>query len=245
MIELTNVTDSPHLFGQERLLLDRASLILPKGRYALLSATPELHRTLIDVLAGLRPPRQGRVRHEGLVSWPVGRVGFVRGKLNGLQLTRFICSLYGLDPEPCVDFLTGIMTNPEFLSRRVALWPTYVRLEYTFSLSLVPEFEIFLIDYMMPIEESRFSRLWQSLFEERLVGRSLIFSSQRPEQLLDYCTKGLIYEDGHLWIDDDLEQCIQRYPLRQSRTEQSGTSGGEDADSGDAAESAEESDLFF
>jgi len=241
MIELTNVSDDPHLFGQKRRLLDGASLSLPKGRYALLSATPELHRTLIDVLAGLRPPQQGLVRHEGLVSWPVGRMGFVRGKLNGLQMTRFICSLYGMELEPCVDFLTGIMSDPEFLTRRIALWPSYVKLEYTFSLSLVPEFEILFVDYQMPLEESRFSRLWQSLFEERLVGRTLVFSCGRSEQLLDYCTKGLIYEDGRLWIDDDLEQCIQRYPVRQSRIEQTG--GGEGAS---FAESPEEGgDLFF
>jgi capsular polysaccharide transport system ATP-binding protein len=243
MIELANVTDDPHVFGEHRLLLDGASLSLPKGRYALLSASPEIHAPLIDILAGLRPPRHGLVRHEGLVSWPIGRMGFVRGKLTGLQMTRFICSLYGVTLRPCMEFLTGIMTSPEFLSRRIETWPAYVKQEYTFSLSLVPMFDIFFVDHVMPLEESRFSRLWRTLFEERLVGKSLILSNFREDQLLDYCTKGLIYEQGHFWIDNDLEQCIQRYPLRQSRAEQSGS--GEGGDDGESLESAEGDGLFF
>jgi capsular polysaccharide transport system ATP-binding protein len=245
MLELGKVTDEPHLFGEHRLLLNDVSLDLPRGRYALLSATPELHKALIDILAGLRPPNRGVVRHEGLVSWPMGRAGFARGKLTGLQMTWFICSVYGVQLTPCLDFLTGVMTAPEFLHKKLEDWPRYVVQEYVFSISLVPAFDIFFVDSSMPIDESRFSKLWQSLFEEQLVGRSLIFSCPQVSQLMDFCTKGLIYEDGRLWIEDDLEQCIQRYPLRESRAEEPGDSGDEQADDADSEERSEERDNLF
>ena len=234
MISLENVRDQPHIFGEYRTLLDGASLHLPRGRYALLSSTPELHPALISILAGTRTPRHGVVRHSELVSWPIGRGGFMRGKLTGVQMTRVICSLYGLDSVECVNFLGDIMTSPEYLDKRVFEWPAYVRQEYTFSLALVPSFEVFFIEAGIPSEDTRFSRLWRSLFEERLVGRGLIFSTYRQEQLVDYCTKGLVYDDGHFWIDDDLEQCIRRYPPRQSRAEQSSFEGDDIEESGDS-----------
>jgi capsular polysaccharide transport system ATP-binding protein len=61
--------------------------------------------------------------------------------------------------------------------------------------------------------------LWQALFEERLVGKTLILSSYRQNQMLDYCAKGLIHEHHSLKIDDDLERCVERYPSRPSREE--------------------------
>jgi capsular polysaccharide transport system ATP-binding protein len=235
MITLENVRDDPHLFGEHHVLLDGANLRLPRGRYALLSPSPEYHPALINILAGVRRPRRGFIRHSELVSWPIGRGGFIRGKLTGVQMAKFVCSLYGMDATECVNFLGDIMTSPEFLDRRIFEWPRYVRQEFTFSLALVPAFEMFIIDAPIPFEDTRFSRLWRSLFEERLVGRGLIFSTFREEQMLDYCTKGLIYEDGRFWIGDDLEQCIRRYPLRPSRAE-SGLEGQDAADFGDLSE---------
>jgi capsular polysaccharide transport system ATP-binding protein len=230
MIQLSNVTDEPHIFGDHHLLLESANLTLPHGRYALLSSSPEFHTALVDILSGARPPGHGVVRHDALASWPIGRGGFIRGKLNGFQMTRFICAVYGVDSLACIDFLSGIMTSPEFLSKRILEWPSYVRQEYTFSLPLAFNFEIYFIDQAIPTEASRFSRLWRSLFEERLFGKTLILAGGRGEQLLDYCTKGLIYEHGTFRIENDLEQCIQRYTLRQSRAEQPGGGGGWDDD---------------
>ncbi|MET3524074.1 capsular polysaccharide transport system ATP-binding protein [Mesorhizobium abyssinicae] len=236
MITLENVLDVPHIFGDSHVLLENANLVLPLGRYALLSANPEYHPALINVLAGLKTPRQGFVHRSGFISWPIGRAGFLRGKLTGVQMTKFICSLYGIDAEQCLTFLSEIMTAPEFIEKRIAEWPSYVRLEYTFSMALVPKFDMFIIDASLPIEETRFSRLWRSVFEDEIVGKGLILSTFREEQLIDYCTKALIHEQGKFWIDDDLEACIRRYPPRQSRAEQPSGEGFDGADFGDPSE---------
>ncbi|WP_095090570.1 ATPase [Mesorhizobium sophorae] len=236
MIMLENVLDVPRIFGDSHVLLEDASLVLPIGRYALLSANPEYHPALINILTGLRTPRRGFVYRTGFISWPIGRAGFVRGKLTGIQMTKFICSLYGIDYTACLNFISEIMTAPEFLQKRIAEWPSYVRLEYTFSIALVPAFDMFVIDANIPIEETRFSRLWRSVFEDRIVGNGLILSTFREDQLIDYCTKALVHEQGKFWIDDDLEACIRRYPPRQSRAEQPSGEGLDGADFGDSAE---------
>src|ERR1700723_184619 len=119
MITLENVMDDPHIFGERRVLLEDASLRLPRGRYALLSSNPEYHPAVINVLAGVKTPRRGFVRHSEFVSWPIGRGGFIRGRLTGVQLTKFVCSLYGLDSVECVNFIADMMTSPEFLEKKI------------------------------------------------------------------------------------------------------------------------------
>jgi capsular polysaccharide transport system ATP-binding protein len=219
MISLIDVTDSPKVFGSHLPLFSHADLDLPQGRFALLSRTPELHRSVIDVLAGLRPPREGFVKHHGLVSWPLGRQGFIRGKASGLHMIHFVSSLYELDANATIELVADLLTTPEHLARPMEHWPLYTRQEFSFALALAPAFDIYVIDGAIPFEPCRFTRLWLALFEERLVGRTLILSTYRQNQLADYCTKGLVYERSGLRIEEDLDECIRRYPTRRSRSE--------------------------
>ncbi len=227
MILLDRVTDSPRVFGKRRPLLDEATLTLPQGRYALLSERPEMHRALIDVLAGLRPPRTGLVLHEGLVSWPLGRQGFIRGRATGEQMIAFVCALYRIDVRACTALVSDLITSPEFLAARMEHWPLYARQEFSFALGLAPPFDIYVIEGAIPFEPCRFTRLWQALFEDRLAGRTLILSTYRQNQMTDYCVKGLVHERHGFRIDSELERCIAQFPNRQSRTG-SGSGGGDE-----------------
>ncbi|MFC4275360.1 ATPase [Achromobacter aloeverae] len=222
MIHLNGVTDEPHAFGSRQPLLSNVDLDIPVGRYALLSPTPELHRQVIDVLCRLRPPREGYVWHEGNVSWAIGRQGFIRGKASGMDMIEFACEMYEIDADATIELVTDLVSDPKFLGRPMEHWPLYVRQEFSFALALAPAFDVYVIEGTIPFEPCRFTRLWLALFEERLVGRTLIFSSYRQNQMADYCFKGLIYERSTLRIEDDLDQCIRKFPPRRSRSESGG-----------------------
>jgi capsular polysaccharide transport system ATP-binding protein len=219
MIHLDSVTDHLELFGREVALFEDVDFDLPPGRYALFSQTPEYHRTIIDVLAGVRPPLRGRVQISRSISWPVGRQGMVRGRATGVTVINMIADLYGVDRADAADVVSLLIPRPDYINLPMETWPPYVRREFIFSLALIPEFDIYVIDTMLPFEESRFTRLWQAMFEERLVGKSLILASPRQKQLLDYCAGGLIYDASNLSIEPDLEQCIERFPIRPERAD--------------------------
>lgn len=236
MIDLFSVTDECEIFGQPVRLLDNVDLHLPVGRYALLSHLPEARRYLIDVLAGIRPPRQGSVVIDRSISWPIGRASIMRGRATGLDVITLIADLYDVDVDDAGDLVTFLVSRPEYIGKPVDSWPPYVRQEFNFALGLVPNFDIYVVDAAMPFEETRFSRLWQALFEERVVGKTLILSSVRPKQLLDFCAKALVHDNVGLSIDDDLEQCIERYPPRPAR---------EDIGSIDNAGIGHESEFIF
>jgi capsular polysaccharide transport system ATP-binding protein len=217
MIDLVGVTAEAEVFGRTVTLFAETDFYLPPGRYALLSRTPEYHKAVVDVLAGLRKPRRGRVAISGAMSWPIGRNSLVRGKATALDLTNFVADLHDLDRGYAGDLVTMLVSRPDYMAEPLETWPPSARQEFTFALGLVPEFDIYVIDAPIPYEESRFTRLWQAMFEERLVGKTLILSSPRQKQMLDYCAKGLIYEQASLGIEHDLEQCIERFPARPAR----------------------------
>lgn len=219
MIDLFAVSDHLEVFGRTVTLFVDVDFHLPTGRYALLSQTPEFHRPVIDVIAGLRPPRRGRVEISRSISWPIGRPGLVRGHATGLAVIDVIADLYAVDREYAGDVVTMLVSRPDYVDKPMMTWPGYVRQEFIFALGLIPEFDIYVIDAPIPFEEGRFTRLWQALFEERLAGKSLILSSPRPKQLLDYCAKGLVYDGSSLVIEHDLEQCIEQFPARPAREE--------------------------
>ena len=219
MLDLHSVTDRPTLYGHDVPLLRDVDFHLPAGRYALLSETPEYHRPVLDVLVGLRPPDRGSVSHVGRMSWPIGRQGFVRGRASGDDLIELVCGLYEMDADEAGELVATLISLPDYISRPVEQWPAHVRQEFTFALALLPDFDIYIVDAPLPFEPARFTRLWQALFEEKLVGKTLILTSYRQNQMIDYCAKALVYEHGRLIIDDDLDACIERYPARPSREE--------------------------
>lgn len=225
MICIHDVTDRPVIFGEARLLLSRANLCLEKGRYALCSRHPDSHRFVIDVLAGVRPPSLGTVTHGALVSWPLSRQGFVRGKASGMRVIKLICHLYGIDDVLGIDFVADLLTKPEILQKSMEEWPAVARQEFGFALALLPDFDAYIVDGALPANTSRFGRLWRALFEHRVVGRTLIFSTYRHDQMLDYCSKALVLEQGELRVEDDLELQLKRFPAKHIRTDESHSQG--------------------
>ncbi|MBV9529053.1 hypothetical protein [Sphingomonas sp.] len=217
MIDLFSVSDECEVFGREVVLFDGLDFRLPPGRYALLSHSPEYRPLVMDIIGGLRPPRQGWVEIEGSVSWPIGRAAMLRSKATGIEFVYLVADLYGIERDYAGEFVSSLISRPEYLDVSLYVWPPWVRQEFNFALGLVPEFDIYLVDSQIPSDDSRFTRLWQALFEQRLVGKTLILSAARPKQMLDYCAKALVFDDGQLEIETDLEQCLERFPIRSAR----------------------------
>jgi capsular polysaccharide transport system ATP-binding protein len=124
-----------------------------------------------------------------------------------------------MDSDQAAEFVATLISIPDYVARPIEQWPAHIRQEFTLALALLPDFDIYVVDAPLPFEPSRFTRLWQALFEEKLVGKTLILTSYRQNQMVDYCARALIYEQSGLTIDDDLEACIERYPARPSREE--------------------------
>jgi capsular polysaccharide transport system ATP-binding protein len=212
MILLSRVTDTPRVAGSKRLLADRVDLDLPVDRYALLTGDPHLRRPAIDLLARLRPPHAGHVTAVGSSSWPIGRPGFIRGKVTGRHIVALVARLYGLDMALSNGILETLLTSPAQLDELSTHWPIEFRREFVFAIALLPPFDIYIVDAPFPSPRDRFGQMWRVLFDERTEGKTLITSSTRGRDLVEFCSKAIIFDRGWATVTDRLEEALDQYP---------------------------------
>ena len=106
MIRLIGVTKSFYNAGVETRVADDINLSFPSGKIVgLLGRNGAGKSSLLRMMAGTMRPTSGQVQVEGRVSWPVGFAGGFHGDLTGLQNTRFVARIYGVDSDQLADFV--------------------------------------------------------------------------------------------------------------------------------------------
>lgn len=213
MISLDDVNDMVSLHEHDVPTLMGVTGVIPAAHLALLTDSPYLRRPLIDLLSGLRPPMQGRIRRQGSVSWPIGRASFLQRHLTGLDVVKYLARIYDLDIEATLVFLGEIMTEPWQVERQIANWSAFSKLEFGNSLALLPRFDIYFVEGVLSFSKDRFGRIWEPLFRKRIHGKTMIMSSYSLPLVRQYCTSALILVKGKLSVDDELERAIARVPI--------------------------------
>ncbi|MEM6308041.1 MAG: ATP-binding cassette domain-containing protein, partial [Pseudomonadota bacterium] len=104
MIRLQNLCKTYRIKGQMTRVADDITLTLPsRTSIALLGRNGAGKSSLLRMIAGTMDPDSGRVISRGTISWPVGFAGSFHGDLSGVQNTRFIARIYGVDTDALLD----------------------------------------------------------------------------------------------------------------------------------------------
>ena len=100
MLEFVDVSKSFWTGTQRKVILDRASFKVPLGQsLGILAPNGTGKSTLIKMMAGLEKPDEGEIYRTCRISFPLGFMGGVIGKLSANENSRYIAQLYGLDPD--------------------------------------------------------------------------------------------------------------------------------------------------
>jgi capsular polysaccharide transport system ATP-binding protein len=212
VLRFEHVTDYTSINAIRSLVLDDATLDVPPGRYALLVDRHDVRRIAVNLLCGARRPKHGDILRLGKCSWPIGRMSLFRNSLTGRDVLTLICRIHGLPLDASESFVTGIVGYPDLANQRISEWPPQQRSDFSFALGLLPAFDIYVFDRQLPLANQPFGALWWELFERRVGDRLAIISSVNRIQLLSCCNRALIFAEREIWIDDDLERAVTRYP---------------------------------
>jgi len=212
VLECINVTKDYHAAGGRRRVLDNVNFRLERGqKLGVLGRNGAGKSTLIRMIGGVEPLTSGRIEHTMSISWPLAFGGAFQGSLSGLDNLRFICRIYGLDYPSTRAYVDDFAELGSQLADPVKTYSSGMRARLAFALSIVIEFDCYLIDEVIMVGDARFhKRCEEELFVKRH-DRAMILVSHDMGFMRDTCDRAAIISNGAFTPFDDIEAAISTY----------------------------------
>ena len=210
MIRLQDVSKRFYARGVETIVADGINVTFPQGMsVALLGRNGAGKSCLLKMISGTMQPNSGSVEVVGSVSWPVGFAGSFHGDLTGLQNTRFVARIYGVDTDQLVTFVEEFSELGDRFRLPVRSYSQGMRARLGFALSMGIAFDSYLIDEVTAVGDAAFREKCEAALTQRLKGRSAVIVSHSLGFLKRVCQAGVIIEDGRAAWYDDLTEAIR------------------------------------
>jgi len=213
MLEFVEVSKSFWTGKQRKVILDRVSFRVDIGNsLGILAPNGTGKTTLINMMAGLEKPDEGRIVRSCRISFPLGFMGGVVNRHTGTENARYIARLYGLDPDYVEAFSRWLCGIDEYFDMPVGTYSSGMRSRFTFSLLLALDFDIYLIDEGMPsTTDVAFNRKAGWILRERLERATVIVVSHQAATLEKFCRSAAVLRDGQLFLFSSLEEAKELY----------------------------------
>lgn len=213
MIEFDNVSKSFWTGKTRKVILDRASFRVEIGNsLGILAKNGTGKTTIINMMAGLEKPDEGRVVRTSRISFPLGFMGGIISKHTATENCRYIARLYGLDPDYIESFCRWLAGIGEYFDLPVGKYSSGMRARFSFALMLALEFDIYLIDEGMPSStDVEFNRKAGQILRQRLANATIIIVSHQAKTLEKFCRSAAVLRNGQLYMFETLEEAKQLY----------------------------------
>lgn len=206
MIRVQNVSKIyPTRFG-EKLVLDDISFDLDYGeKLGVLGRNGAGKSTLVRLISGAELPTKGTVDATMSVSWPLAFGGAFQDTLTGVDNIRFISRIYDQDFEKNLAFVEDFSELGAYLREEVRTYSSGMRARLAFAISMIIEFDCFLIDEVGAVGDARFhQRCNKELFGNR-GDRAMVIISHDASYVRDHCNRFAVLNEGRLVEFDDFE----------------------------------------
>ncbi len=213
MIEFQNVSKSFWTGRQRKVILDQASFRIELGNsLGILAPNGAGKTTIINMMAGLEKPDEGKIIRTSRISFPLGFMGGVVGRHTANENARYIARLYDLDPDYVEAFCRWLCDLDEYFDQPVAVYSAGMKARFSFALLLALEFDIYLIDEGMPSNtDAEFNRKAGNILRDRLKGATVVVVSHQPSTLEKFCKTAAVLRNGQLHVFETLEEAKQLY----------------------------------
>ncbi|QGX96773.1 ABC transporter ATP-binding protein (plasmid) [Roseovarius faecimaris] len=212
MIELRNVCKTFVLKGRRQVVADNISAIFPDNQaVAVLGRNGAGKSTLLKLLAGTMEPDSGEILSTGHISWPVGFAGSFHPELSGLQNTRFIARVYGVDTDELADFVADFAELGQHFYLPIRTYSSGMKSRLAFGVSMGIKFDTYLVDEVTAVGDEVFRSKSEALFAERMQTSSAIMVTHTMAQVRKLCQKVAVLHEAKLHFFDDIEEGIQMH----------------------------------
>ena len=216
MIELINVNKIyPTGHGPAHVLRD-VNFHVKRGEHVgILGRNGAGKSTVIRLISGAEQPSSGLVSRQMSVSWPLAFGGAFQGTLTGMDNYRFICRIYAVDPDEKIEFLQEFSELGAYLNEPVRTYSAGMMARLAFGISMIVEFDCFLVDEIIAVGDARFHRKCHiELFEKR-ADRGMIMVSHDANFVRETCHRASVLDEGRMVnfdnVDDAYEYYLERF----------------------------------
>ena len=197
--------------GEVTVLDDVNLTIHPGEKVGILGRNGAGKSTIIRLISGAERPSSGLIRREMSVSWPLAFGGAFQGSLTGLDNLRFICRVYGKSTEDRIAYVQEFSELGRYLREPVKTYSAGMRARLAFAISMVVEFDCFLIDEIVAVGDSRFHEKCRvELFEKRK-DRAMIIVSHDPGYVREHCDRAAVMVRGKLTTFNHVDDAFAFY----------------------------------
>lgn len=212
MIEIVHLCKRYHTRSGDVTVLDDVNLrVLPGERIGILGRNGAGKSTMIRLISGAERPSSGSIHRRMSVSWPLAFGGAFQGTLTGHDNLRFICRIYGVDAKDKIDFVQDFSELGRYFYEPVKSYSSGMRARLAFAISMVVEFDCFLIDEIVAVGDSRFNEKCRlELFEKRS-DRAMIIVSHHSDYVRAHCTRAAVLDHGRLTVFSDVDEAFHAY----------------------------------
>lgn len=212
MIAVDSVSKSyPTRSGLVPVLRGVSFRVQPGEKVAILGRNGAGKSTLVRLISGAEQPTSGQILREMTVSWPLAFGGAFQSALTGLDNMRFICRIYGLDWESRVPFIEEFSELGAYLREPVRTYSSGMRARLAFAISMVVEFDCFLIDEIIAVGDARFHEKCHTELFERRADRAMIIVSHDAPYIRDHCNRVGVLHEGRLAMFDEIDAGYDYY----------------------------------
>ncbi|TNJ48532.1 ABC transporter ATP-binding protein [Phaeobacter sp. B1627] len=213
MLEFVNVSKSFWTGTQRKVILDQVSFRVDLGTsLGILAPNGTGKTTLINMMAGLEQPDEGTIHRECKISFPLGFMGGVVGRLSAMENSRYIARLYGLDPDYVESYCRWLCGLGEYFDQPLGTYSSGMKSRFSFALMLALDFDIYLIDEGMPSStDVEFNRKAGTILQERLATTTIVIVSHQPRTLEKFANAAAVLMGGQLHMFETLEEAKQLY----------------------------------
>jgi capsular polysaccharide transport system ATP-binding protein len=212
MIEIEDVCKTYDTHAGRIRVLNNINLCLKPGEHVgVLGRNGAGKSTLIRLISGAEQPTSGVITRSMSVSWPLAFGGAFQNALTGLDNYRFICRIYGADPEEKMGFIEDFAELGLYLREPVRTYSAGMRARLAFAISMAVEFDCFLVDEIVAVGDVRFhEKCHRELFERR-GHRSMILVSHEPSFIREHCHRAAVLKKGRMYGFDNVEAAYAFY----------------------------------
>jgi capsular polysaccharide transport system ATP-binding protein len=218
MIRLDHVTKSYKHKGEIRYIVKDVSFTIPRGEsIGLLGRNGAGKSTLLRLIAGTIKPTSGRILRHANVSFPLGFQGSFNASLTGEQNVRFVARIYGCETEDLVNYVADFAELGNAFHMPVKTYSSGMKARLAFGVSMGINFDYYLVDEITAVGDINFKKKCKHVFQEKLQRSDIIMVSHSNQSLKEYCTTGVVLEDGNLTYFPNIDDAILMHDDNMAR----------------------------